>query len=120
MQRRPPSSQTEQKHGAEAERHLHKHFHYTRCLRLCVLSEDTATFVFFYQTSNTHTRAQILVFTWEHGFSSWHMYMQSVSLTCAGKLREKGGRGRREGEKIDMDVNGQTHKQTGSRTLWSV
>lgn len=50
------------------------------------------------------------------------MYMQSVSLACAGKLREERGRregrkeGRREGGreegKVDMYVNRQTHRQT--------
>lgn len=52
------------------------------------------------------------------------MYMQSFSLACAGKLREKeaeeGERGRREEgrkEKIDVYVNRQTHRKTYRQAL---
>lgn len=91
---------------------------HSACVSVCVLSGDTATFVFFVdQTSNTHS--QILVFTLEHVFSSWHMYMQSVSLACTGKTEGKGSGGRREGRNKEIrhvceQTNAQIELQTGS------
>lgn len=116
-------------HDTGAARHLHNHFHFTQCLRqcVCVLSGDTVTCIFFFVfwSNVQHTHSQILVFTLEHVFSSWHMYMQSFSLACAGETEGEGSRGRREGEEGRKDrhvcdqTNAQIDLQTGSSTLWA-
>lgn len=102
MQRGPPSKTEETMTLGQRGTYTITFILHSACVRVCVLCRDIATFFlnFFFIKCPTHTHShsllQILVFTMEHVFSSWHMYMQSISLTCSGKTegKESGGRKR--------------------------
>lgn len=102
MQRGPPSKTEETMTLGQRGTYTITFILHSACVRVCVLCRDIATFFlnFFFIKCPTHTHShsllQILVFTMEHVFSGWHMYMQSISLTCSGKTegKESGGRKR--------------------------
>lgn len=95
----PPPPETEETVTLGQRGTLHYHFHLTQCLHQSVCLKWRQSYIFFVwsniQRTHKHTHILSPVFTMEHVFSGWHMYMQSVSWTCTGETEGNGSDGRK-------------------------